>query len=70
MTHPDTPANSQLNFTSEIEAIEWVRSHTPFLVRARRKGCTKLVRSFMSNYAFDVVTRNIGHHLFKALKNG
>jgi hypothetical protein len=26
--------SSQLHFNSEIEAIEWVRSHTPFLIRA------------------------------------
>ena len=54
-----------LHFNSEIEAIEWVRSHTPFLIRARKKGCDRLVRSFMSEHAFDTVTKNIGQHLFK-----
>lgn len=57
--------SSQQHFNSEIEAIEWVRSHTPFLIRARKKGCDKLVRSFTGNYAFDMVTKNIGQHLFK-----
>lgn len=60
--------SSPLHFNEEIEAIEWVRSHTPWLIRARKNGCDRLVRSFMSEHAFDTVTKNIGQHLFKRLQ--
>ena len=34
--------SSQLHFNSEIEAIEWVRSHTPFLIRAEVMAYTDI----------------------------
>jgi hypothetical protein len=50
---------------NEQQAIEWVRSITPFAVKPTKKAKTTFVSPFTSRNAYLIVTEEIGKSLFK-----
>lgn len=50
---------------NEQQAIEWVRSITPFAVKPTKKAKTTFVSPFTSRNAYIIVTEEIGKSLFK-----
>jgi hypothetical protein len=54
-------------FSTEQEAIDWVRENIPILIKPTKKGKYPLRSPFSSGNAFRQITEHLGKRLFEHL---